>query len=70
MSRTDNTMPLRLQEEDGKVFMRNVGGTYTGVGEACNLYERRARQRVRIALLKGVEPEPTRHRGRAKWEYW
>jgi hypothetical protein len=70
MSRTDNTMPLRLQREDGKVFMRSIGGTYAGVGRDCNIYERRARQRVRLSLLKGVEPEPTRHRGRAKWEYW
>ncbi|MFB4280867.1 hypothetical protein ACBJ59_36645 [Nonomuraea sp. MTCD27] len=69
MSRTDNTMPTRLQYEDGKTF-HTRGGSYAGIGRDCNLYERRARQRVRLALLKGVEPESTRHRGRAKWEYW
>ncbi|WP_263657369.1 hypothetical protein [Nonomuraea gerenzanensis] len=40
MSRTDNTMPWRLQEEDGKVFMYDIGGTYAGVGRDCNIYER------------------------------
>lgn len=69
MSRTDNTMPRRLQEEDGKLWPR-VGGSYAGIGKDCNVCERRARQRVRLALLKGVEPEPTRHRGHAKWMYW
>lgn len=70
MSRTDNTMPIRIQEEDGKVAMHSVGGSYAGIGKDCNRFERRARQRARIALLKGVEPEPTRHRGNAKWMYW
>jgi hypothetical protein len=70
MSRTDNTMPWRLQEEDGKTLCWNVGGSYARIGRDCNIYERRARQRVRLALLKGEEPEPTRHRGHAKWLYW
>lgn len=69
MSRTDNTMPIRIQEEDGKTYFTR-GGAYAGIGEDCNLYERRARQRVRLALLKGVESEPTRHRGQAKWMYY
>jgi hypothetical protein len=70
MSRSDATMPVRLQAEDGKAPMRSVGGSYAGIGEDCNIYERRARQRVRLALLRGEEPEPTRHRGHAKWLYW
>ncbi|MFF5207575.1 hypothetical protein [Streptosporangium sp. NPDC000396] len=68
MSRTDNTMPARIQEEDGKTFFTR-GGAYAGVGEDCNIYERRARQRVRLMLLRGEEPEPTRHRRSAKWMY-
>lgn len=41
-----------------------------GIGKDCAVYERRARQRVRLALLRGEEPEPTCHRGMAKWMYW
>jgi len=62
-------MPLHLQEEDGKVVRRTAGGSYAGIGKDCNVYERRARQSVRLALLAGVEPEPTQHRGHAKWLY-
>ncbi|MGW4425798.1 hypothetical protein [Streptosporangium sp. NPDC004631] len=69
MSRTDNTMPAHLQEEDGKTFLTR-GGAYAGIGEDCSVYERRARQRVRLALLRGEEPGPTRHRHGAKWMYW
>lgn len=72
MSRTDNTMPYRIQCEDRPAWTHwlHYGGSYAGVGRDCSIYERRARQRVRLALLKGVEPEPTRHRGHAKWMYW
>lgn len=69
MSRTDNTMPRRIQYEDGKGFLTR-GGAYAGIGECCRVYEKRARQRVRLALGRGQEPEPTRHRGRAKWDYY
>ncbi|SFK51095.1 hypothetical protein SAMN05216275_12740 [Streptosporangium canum] len=62
-------MPLRLQEQDGRRFGRDVGGTYSGIGEDANLAERKARQRVRLALLRGEEPEPTRHRHCEKWLY-
>lgn len=71
MSRTDNTMPRRIQIEDRPAwthFMHH-GGSFAGIGKDCNIYERRARQKVRLALLKGIEPEPTRHRGSAKWLY-
>ena len=69
MSRTDNTAPLRIQYEDGATFFTR-GGAFSKIGEDCRYPERQARQRARLALLKGEEPEPTRHRGSAKWRYW
>ncbi|MFD9950791.1 hypothetical protein ACFWYW_58515 [Nonomuraea sp. NPDC059023] len=72
MSRTDNTMPYRIQKEDRPAwthFMR-YGGAFAGIGEDCRFYEKRARQRTRLALLRGEEPEPTRHRGQAKYDFW
>lgn len=70
MSRTDNTMPTRIQEEDGRYWTWNAGGSYAGIGKDCNYPERQARQRVRLALLRGEEPEPTRHRHGVKWMWW
>ncbi|MDA0642992.1 MULTISPECIES: hypothetical protein [Nonomuraea] len=69
MSRTDNTMPLRIQEQDGRRFRHDVGGSYEGIGKDANIAERKARQRVRLTLLRGEEPEPTRHRRNEKWQY-
>ncbi|WP_214103522.1 hypothetical protein [Acrocarpospora catenulata] len=69
MSRTDNTMPLRIQEQDGRRYRHDVGGSYQGIGEDTNIAERKARQRVRLTLLQGEEPEPTRHRHCEKWRY-
>lgn len=69
MSRTDNTMPIHLQEEDGRQWP-HLGGGYKGIGEDCHYPERQARQRVRLALLRGEEPEPTRHRHGAKYMYY
>ncbi len=72
MSRTDNTMPWRIQKEDRPTWTHWLayGGSYAGIGQDCNYPERQARQRVRLALLRGEEPEPTRHRHGAKWRYW
>ncbi|WP_433221407.1 hypothetical protein [Microtetraspora malaysiensis] len=69
MSQTDNTMPLRVQEQDGRRYRRDVGGSYKGIGADANIAERKARQRVRLTLLRGEEPEPTRHRHDEKWHY-
>ncbi|WP_433352018.1 hypothetical protein ACQP25_03330 [Microtetraspora malaysiensis] len=69
MSRTDNTMPLRVQEQDGRRYRRDVGGSCKGIGADANIAERKARQRVRLTLLRGEEPEPTRHRHDEKWHY-
>ncbi len=66
MSRTDNTMPSQLQREDGKLWP-HVGGHWTGMRWYRKSSERRARQKVRVALLAGEEPAPTRHRGDARW---
>ncbi|WP_219506581.1 hypothetical protein [Nonomuraea ceibae] len=69
MSRTDNTMPLRIQQQDGRRFRHDVGGSYKGVGKVANIAERKARQSVRLTLLRGEEPAPTRHRRCEKWLY-
>ncbi|MER6952201.1 hypothetical protein ABT294_50155 [Nonomuraea sp. NPDC000554] len=69
MSRTDNTMPRRIQEQDGRRYRHDIGGSYEGIGVDTNIAERKARQRVRLVLLRGEEPEPTRHRHSEKWHY-
>ncbi|MEW9528514.1 hypothetical protein [Microbispora sp. NPDC049125] len=69
MSRTDNTMPLRIQEQDGRRARHDAGGSCKGIGVDTNIAERKARQRVRLMLLRGEEPEPTRHRHSEKWLY-
>ncbi|WP_225261899.1 hypothetical protein [Nonomuraea cavernae] len=69
VSRTDNTMPLRIQEQDGRRYRHDVGGSYKDIGVDTNIAERKARQRVRLILLRGDEPEPTRHRHSEKWLY-
>ncbi|MEZ0075151.1 hypothetical protein [Planotetraspora sp. GP83] len=66
MSRTDNTRPIRFQEQDGREFTRDVGGSSAGRGKVTGLWEHQARQRVRLTLARGDEPEPTRHRHGAR----
>ncbi len=70
MSRTDNTMPIRIQEEDGRDAMWTAGGVYAGIGKHARYEEKSARQKVRLALVRGEEPEPTRHRHGVKWRWW
>nr|WP_162794624.1 transposase [Nonomuraea lactucae] len=64
-----DTMPRRIQEQDGRRFRRDVGGSYEGIGMDANIAEHKARQHVRLTLLRGEEPEPTRHRHSEKWHY-
>jgi hypothetical protein len=72
MSRTDNTLPYRIQREDRPAWTHwlHYGGSYARIGKDTRYEEKRARQRTRLALSRGDEPEPTRHRGNAKWMYW
>lgn len=62
-------MPLRIQEQDGRRYRHDVGGSYEGIGRDTNVAERKARRRVRLILLRGEVPEPTRHRHGEKWLY-
>lgn len=70
MSRTDNTMPYRIQKEDRPAWtgFMHYGGSFARIGRDCRFWEKSARQRVRLALARGEEPEPTRHRGGAKYD--
>ncbi|MFI6496928.1 hypothetical protein [Nonomuraea typhae] len=72
MSRTDNTMPYRIQREDRPAWTHfmHYGGSFAGIGEFARYYEKRERQRTRLALLRGGEPEPTRPRGQAKHDFY
>lgn len=65
-------MPWRIQKEDRPAWTHfmHFGGSFAGIGECCRYREKSARQRVRLALLKGEEPEPTRHRGGAKYDFY
>jgi hypothetical protein len=66
MSRTDNTRPSRLQEQDDHRHTHDVEDSHGGVGKDATLQEHQARQRVRQSLARGDEPEPTRHRHDAR----
>jgi hypothetical protein len=72
MSRTDNTMPWRIQKEDRPAWTHfmGYGGSFSGIGRWTRFYEKRARQRVRLTLARGDQPEPTRHRGGAKYDFY
>ena len=72
MSRTDNTMPYRIQKQDRPEWTHfmHYGGSMAGIGRYANRRERTARQRTRLALRRGEHPEPTRHRGSARWDYY
>jgi hypothetical protein len=70
MSRTDNTMPVTIQEADGKLAMADAGGAYAGIGRRTAKYWRAQRAAVRRQLRAGREPEPTRPRHGEKWDYW
>jgi hypothetical protein len=70
MSRTDKTAPLRIQEQDGRVFMRNNGGLWYGIREHARRYNRSERQHARRALRAGRQPEGDQPRGRAKYGFW
>lgn len=71
MSRTDKTAPLRIQEEDGRVWFRDNGGIWRGVKRLRKDYNRSDRMKAKARLRKGWEkPEPVQPRGRAKWDLY
>lgn len=70
MSRSDNTMPVRLQVEDGKQFMHSVGGSFRGIGEATRLVRRRRRRKVKADLAGGRQPSPEQERHSEKHHHW
>ncbi|GAA0823260.1 hypothetical protein GCM10009525_12890 [Streptosporangium amethystogenes subsp. fukuiense] len=59
MIRTPDTDPASPQVSDIRCFFGqdyrdpDMGGSYSGIGEDANLAERKARQRVRLTLLRG-----------------
>jgi hypothetical protein len=69
MSRTDNTMPSRLQTEDGRNWW-HVGGVFRGIKEQNRRWHRAKRAAVRRKLRQGFEPEPTRTRSATKWDMY
>lgn len=70
MSRTDNTMPTRIQEEDGRYECWTAGGSYSGIGQRSRVANRQSRHRVRAQLQKGQEPDVTRPRHGEKYVYY
>lgn len=69
MSRTDKTMPLRLQIEDGGRWFQ-TGGTWRGIKEWNRRYWGRQRTAERNALRSGREPVPSRPRHDSKWDMY
>lgn len=74
MSRTDNTMPYKIQEEDArysrKRYPDHIGGIYKGINKYLRKWWRADRRQVHVDLHMGREPEPTRPRNFCKWDYW
>lgn len=76
MSRTDNTRPIKIQEDDLKYnrsrrYPQHWGGCYEGIGRKyLRKWWRAERRKVNMAMHKMVEPEPSRHRHFCKWDYW
>lgn len=69
MSRSDKTMPVRLQEEDGAIYWQ-WGGIWRGVKDIRRRYNRQDRQRARRQLRRGDQPFDDQPRGRAQWDCW
>lgn len=72
MSRTFNTVPVRLRAQYGFPWWRSYGWD-VGRGAVqvyARKYTRSARLRARADLRRGIEPEPYRPRGSAKWDAW
>jgi hypothetical protein len=75
MSRTNNTAPWRIQEGRAPGWRSHgypgaLGGAWRGIKAYRKQRERTARARMRDALSHGTEPEPTRHRGSARYDLW
>lgn len=74
MSRTDNTMPFRIQAED-RGYGRNGyppiwGGIYSRIGRHLRKWWRAERRKEHMELHMGYEPLPSRPRNFCKWDYW
>ncbi len=72
MSRTEKDKPYRvLKAKDSwrvKVgYPAAITGAWAGVDEKSYWHSQRMKERV--SLRRGEEPEPARHRHRAKWMY-
>ena len=70
MSRSDNTMPLHIQEQDGKVPTWTAGGSYRGIHEAARRENKRRRRRAKLAVKGGREPSTDQHRHSVKYDWW
>jgi len=66
MSRTENTMPMRLQYEDGAIWFQE-GGRWRGLGKVASKENRRERRRSRILLRTGRGEHVDQHRHSAKY---
>lgn len=69
MSRTDKTMPIDLQREDGAVWWQ-WGGIWRGAKEARRRHNRSDRATARQQLRLGQDVEPRQHRHRAQWDLY
>jgi len=67
MAHTDKTAPVRIQVADGRRFLRDLGGQWSGMEFERRWHTRRGRYAARRALRLGHEPFPDQPRGRAKY---
>lgn len=69
MSRTDNTLPVRLQDQRARDRW-HYGGVWRGIKAVRRRYNRRARRQARAALHRERDPAPDQPRGRARWDMY
>lgn len=69
MAHTDKTMPFRIQREDGREWLRDLGGQWEGMGWLRRWFNRRDRADARRTIRRGDDPAPVQPRSRAKWDW-
>lgn len=69
MSRSDASMPRRIQEADG-VPWQQAGGTWRGLRYVTVRRHRATRARTKRLLRGGVEPAPDQTRHTDSYYWW
>ena len=69
MGKTDNTMRIDLQHQDGKLWFHE-GGRYKGMRMVARWANRRDRRRAKTFIQTGRGELVDQHRHSAKWDMY